>query len=334
MPYATHYLHLLDRFNIDYNVVYWDRLSLGRINDWTCYVDNKISHERTFRDYLKFTRFVKAHCNTNKYDKIIIFGVQLAFFLSNYIKNNYSGSFIWDIRDYHPLLHFFNVQSFIESSNFVSISSPGYTEWLPNSNKFLICHNLPTEYLCSPTASFAIKNIPLNISYIGALRDYKLQSSLINELAYNPKIHLSFHGRGNANDSISALIKKNNINNTFITHQYDHETEFKLYQEASIINSLIPQKGINNVTLIPNRVYRAAINNRPLLALKGTRTATTIARHKIGLVLDGIAGCDKHILNYIENIDCINFEKNCKNFISEAQSDNEFFSHRLLNFFD
>lgn len=334
MPYARHYLKVLNDLDIAYDIIYWDRFKLNEDESWLRYIDNKTGHARGFTDYIAFTSFVRKTCKSRNYKRVVLFGIQLAFFLSEFIKSNYKGNYIWDIRDYHFFANFFKLGDFVRSANFVAISSPGYLDWLPHSNNYIICHNHYEEINNNSTPKNSPPRYPLVISYIGALRDYNLHSSFIKEVSNSSQISLEFHGRGIANETLSKFTRKNNINNVYITGHYDPKDENTLYERASITNALIPISGINNKSLLPNRLYRSIINKRPLLTLKGTQTACIVSQHQIGLVLEKITDCKTHILNYISKFDESKFLQNSNNFISEVRLDNKKFTQRLIDFME
>lgn len=334
MPYARHYLEALNDLGVDYDIIYWDRFKLNENNNWLRYSDNKFGHARGFIDYILFSSFVKKSCASKKYNRVVLFGVQLAFFLSDFIRSNFKGNYIWDIRDYHFLAKFFNLENFVRSSNFVAISSPGFLDWLPRVSKYMTCHNLHEGIRSDalPLNSSLIDS--LVISYIGALRDFNLHSSFIKNLSNSSKINLRFHGRGTANEALTNFISKNNIDNAAITNHYDPKDENLLYDNATMINALVPNIGVNNKSLLPNRLYRSIINKRPVIALNGTRTASIVSQYRLGLVLDKIEGCENEILDFIYTFDSSIFSRNSKNFINDANSENIKFRQHLIDFME
>jgi hypothetical protein len=331
-PYAAHYLDVLISQPNEYEVLYWDRFNLNENSIWIRYEDKKIGHQRSFLDYIKFFNFAKKICRKNNYKKIIVFGVQLAFFFSNFLKENYKGRYVCDVRDYHILSNLFNFNDFIKSANFVAISSPGFLDWLPQSSNYKICHNLPNNFSKITSLTEISTEKPLIISYIGSLRDYHLHSSFANEISNSNNLYLKFHGDGTINKSLKIFLAKNKIKNAAVENKYHPDDEFTLYQRSSIINSLIPTSGINNTTLLPNRLYRSALSKRPLLSLKGTKTSNIIHKHQIGLVLEKISGCEDHIIKYMNNLDTDKLSINCENFISESAAENAKFRQHLINF--
>lgn len=88
MPYVEIYEKIFKENKIDYEIINWDRMHIEDIKSKLKYRDFKIGHQRNYFDYLKFRRFVIKKIDENKYNKVIIFGIQLSYFLKNYILKN------------------------------------------------------------------------------------------------------------------------------------------------------------------------------------------------------------------------------------------------------
>ena len=106
MPYLDNYLCVLSKIGIDYDLIVWDRFKIDNFNLFT-YQDKKIGHKREFFDYYKYSIYIKNILKKNEYEKCIIFGIQLSYFLSNYLSKFYKDNYIIDIRDYNILTHTF-----------------------------------------------------------------------------------------------------------------------------------------------------------------------------------------------------------------------------------
>src|SRR5699024_27060 len=106
MPYLENYTKVLDQNNKKYDIVMWDRFQLQEQEKYV-YRDKKTGHQRKVYDYLKYTRFVKKILKEDKYDQVIIFGLQLYFFLYKYLNKYYKNNYILDIRDYNKSIKLF-----------------------------------------------------------------------------------------------------------------------------------------------------------------------------------------------------------------------------------
>lgn len=333
MPYVDNYEKILINRNINYDKLIWDRFNIESSLDINIYRDIKVGHKRNYYDYYKYKQFVVKTLSANKYDKVIVFSLQLAYFLHDYLIKNYNERFILDIRDYNKIVKFFNLKKLIDYSAFVVISSPGFIKWLPKNKEYIINHNtsfcdlsklrkleVNTEERC------------ISIAYIGALRDYEININLINTLKNNDNYLIYYHGHGEICQDISCYLKKNNIHNVTVTGKYLREEEEKLYFDNNLINVLIPNNDINSKTLMPNRLYNAVISGKPVLSLEGNYVSEQVKKYCLGLVVSSFDNLDMKINEYMCNINQEKFETGQKLFFQEVINDNEHFKKRLLSF--
>ena len=252
MSYVSNYKNILNRNNVNYSVINWDRFQIENINREYKYRDKKIGHQRNYFDYLKYKHFIMKILNEKKYEKLIVFGLQLSHFLKKYLIKIYEGKYVIDIRDYNKVLKYSNPKKLIACSSFTVIPSPGYKKWLPESNKYVINHNTQMESL-EKLRDIDIKTDKqeINISNVGAIRDSKVNIELIKALSNNESINIYYHGEGIANRDINNYIKRNKIKNVFLTGRYNKENEEALYMKSNLMNVLRQNKGINDSTALP-----------------------------------------------------------------------------------
>lgn len=333
MPYLDNYESIIKLEQANYEILLWDRFHIEDVENKNVYRDLKIGHRRNYYDYLKYKRFILEKLNKNKYDKVVVFGLQLSHFLYRYLIRNYSDNFIVDIRDYNKIAKFTNLNRLIEESTFTVISSDGYRKWLPSSNKLIVNHNTKfnniddlkrTEIIESP------KN--LSISYIGSLRDYNINVLFINALQNHNNFILNYHGYGEINNRINNHLEKNNIGNVFLTGKYDRENEIGLYLKSDIINVLIPNDDINSKTLMPNRLYNAAIIGKPVIVYEGSFVAEQVEKYSLGIVIKSFNNLDDQIEEYLSKFDNSKYNTGREEFLFNATKDNNYFKKKLLEF--
>ena len=333
MPYIGNYEFVLKNKKVDYEIINWDRFGIENMNK-NVYKDSKIGHRRGLLDYYRYSKFIKSKLKTTKYDKLIIFGIQLAFFLQDILAENFRGKYIIDIRDYNRIIKYFNIEKTIEHSNFTVLSSPGYKEWLPERNNYVINHN--TQLNSIENLSKSNRNIKskemISINYIGSIRDYKVNVDFINSLKNNGSINLKYHGAGAINKDIESYLEFNSIKNVVFTGRYMKEEEQNLYINADIVNILIPTDTINSKTLLPNRLYNAAIYGKPVIALKGTYLAKIVDENHLGLVLSSFDNVEEAIMSYINSLNFDNYDRNRRAFLEKILEENNLFKIRLTEF--
>lgn len=332
MPYVKNYEQILIEEKIDYEIINWDRFKMEEISEYK-YRDNKIGHQRNYFDYLKYKRFLIKKLNGKQYDKIIVFGIQLSYFLKKILVRNYTGKYVIDIRDYNKILKLFlNFKKIIEGSMFIVLSSPGFKQWLPKSNRYLINHNTHFTKLADIKVLDKHQMERIKIANIGATRDFLINKKFINSLKNNRLFELKYHGDGVINNKIIKLIRENNIENVIITGRYEKEEEKILYEESDFINVLRYNDSINNKTALPNRLYNAAVYGKPLLAYKGTYLAEEIQRYNIGLVLKTM-NCTSNVLeNYLYNFNNKTYLEGRNSYFEKVVQDNNNFKIKLKEF--
>lgn len=305
MPYVENYINILNEIDLEYDIINWDRFKIEKESRFI-YRDSKIGHQRSFLDYFKYSRFLLNILKDKKYDNVIIFGIQLVFFLEGYLIKNYGNKYIIDIRDHNRVIKYFNIEKVINKSMYTVLSSPGYKEWLPKSNKYVINHNTKigslNELKNIETFELSIYN-KISVGCIGALRDYKINIDFIEALKNIQAINLNYHGEGDINKDISKYLIEHGIENVSLTGRYNKEEEPELYKKNNIINVLRYNDGINNKTALPNRLYSAAVYGKPMLGFEGTYLAEIIKEYNLGLIIDNFDNIEKELVAYFKNID-------------------------------
>ncbi len=332
MPYVDNYTKILEENNSNYTIINWDRFGIEETSEFT-YRDNKVGHQRNFFDYYRYYKFVANILNNNYFDKVIVFGLQMTFFLSRFLIKNYKSKYIIDIRDYNKILKIYNFIKAIENSAFTVISSPGYELWLPQSDKYLVNHNTQIKSISELVEPNLINmSDRINISCIGAIRDIKVNIDFINSLANSELINLYYHGEGDANDKIIKYLSDNCIDNVVFSGRYQRKDEASLYFKTDLINVLRDNDSINNYTALPNRLYNAVLYGKPMLALDGTYLAEIIEKYNLGLVIKSFKNIEEEINEYLGHFNIYEYDFGRNLFFKKVISQNRIFIQRLLRF--
>lgn len=331
MPYLSYYDNEIDS-NIEKKYIIWDRFSNEEKNsNKLIYKDGLKGHKRGVFSYLKYMSFLyrKLLRFESQEDKIVIFGFQTTFFLTPYLFFSKS-RYVIDIRDYHYLFRL--TPSFIfKKADFIAVSSPGYCELFNENVNCIICHNLYDYGIDLDTYSNYYKK-PINISYMGAIRDIDSQKTLINGLANKNDFIISFHGVGDIVPELKDYILKEDIANVDFTGRYDKNDESFFYKKASIVNMLRDNKSYNDRVALPNRLYSAAFFQRPSLCYEGTTLAKLVKEYSLGLCLSYEDNIEESLLNYFETFSYNNFKYSCNRFLEVIRKDQKLFQRKLSSF--
>lgn len=330
MPYLNNYTELLDDYQIDYDVINWNRFQMEETHPYV-FKDHKVGHQRNFIDYVRYRYFIKKILRENHYDKVIVFGLQLVYFLRRLLRKNYDGNFAVDIRDHNDILNYFTLAPIVEGAEFVALSSRGFMEWLPLSTKYIISHNTTFEAIpYAPKVSF--KDDLITIGYIGSIRDYYVNIQLIDQLKNNEYYLLNYHGEGHANQAIIKYIEEHDIQNVTLTGRYLKNDELGFYTSNDIINLLRDETDIYSRTALPNRLYNAVIVGRPLLVFSGTYLSEIVERYQLGLLIDRIETVEAKLQDYIKTFDYDAFVKGRQQFFDVVVEENQLFAECLKAF--
>lgn len=331
MPYIDNYKSVLKENYDEIIHIVWDRMGIEEMSDYV-FRDNKIGIQRNIYDYYKFYKFIIKILTKNKIDKLIIFGLQMSFFLKNYLIKHYKNNYIIDIRDYNKILKVFNPLQVVKGSAFTTISSPAYKKWLPTSDKYILNHNISIKDLNDLKDFRKIDLNNINISYIGSLANFDENKELINTLKNSKRIKLLFHGQGTINNLLEEYIKEMNIGNVHLFGRFNREQEESLYNEADFTNMLLYNKHINDETCLANRIYKSALYGKPIICFRGIYLSEIIEKYELGIVINSFDNLENTVLEYATRLDKNNYNKARISFLKDVIKDNDTFELHLDEF--
>jgi len=327
MPYLSNYTEILDG-KIDYDVINWDRFGDEEDSALT-YCDGKRGARRNFYDYIKFTKFAFKHLINNKYDMVIIFSLQLCFFMQMHLFNN-DIKYIIDIRDFHPLVKYIT-PSIFEKSEIVVISSPGFRSFLPKKVNSLINHNTRISSIEQISARVvSLKEYPLSIVNIGAARDADINRRLLLDLKNDKNFEIFYHGTGGCEAILQQFASDHGVGNVFFSGKYSRSEELELYKQSNFINVLRKNDSLNNYYALPNRLYYAPMLGVPLLGFEGTVLSSIIEKYGLGLIMDNHQTFKSQIISYISSYSQDVFDRNRRIFLRLAIDENEKFRNMVF----
>ncbi len=328
-PYINIYTKVLKDLRIDYDIVSWNRdgkdSSVGfQYNVRLPY--NTTNRVKKFKEYFSYCRFVQRICQSQNFDKLIVFGPQIGIFMGKYLRSKYNKRYIFDYRDLSieqsPIFSktFFKV---LDCAAAIFISSPGFKSCLPLGHKYNISHNFDIdkvyEAISSPQKECGFTR-GYNILTIGGIRDYDANIEVIDALADVHPFKMMFVGKGPASSQIEAYAISRNIGNITFKGFYKKEEEGKFIQESSFLNIYYP-KIISHSTALSNRFYNALIYKKPMLVTSGSIQGDYASRYGLGISVDNCSDIDKKLMQYVKNTNYTEFFNNCNNLLSQFVGD-------------
>ena len=339
-PYHKIYTNILDEEKIKYDVIFWDRESIGEDNGivYNYKSPKKSSKLRKIIDYYLFSRFVKKKLKLNKYDKVIIFGPQIGLFIYRFLKKNYFNNFILDYRDLSIEQRLPNLfKKLLNISSLICISSPGFLKCLPCGYNYIISHNFDiikvreVLQLDQVVIKNLFKNKKITISTIGGIRDYSQNEELINSFKNEKNFILKFIGKGIAEDDLKIFTENNKIFNVEFLGFYNKIEEPNFYENTDLINIYYP-KIISHATALSNRFYNGLIFKRPMLVTKDSIQGEFIEKYNLGLSINDCSNLNYQLNNFIKIFDHEIFIKNCNHLLNCFEKDYEKFEIELIKY--
>lgn len=341
-PYLNIYTQQLDKHNVEYDVLFWNRsneaLTLPQ-NYLFCNVASKEDQPAVTKliDFAKFRIWLKKQLKKAKYEKLIVLSTLSGIILYDVLKG-YKQKYLFDIRDYsYEFINLFYKieQTIIENSYATSISSPGFKNFLPGK-EYITAHNIQRNELQLNCKPFQKKNKgeALNLVWNGTMRYFNHQKSIIKQLANDPRFVLYFHGAGPELDQYKSFCAEIGANNVFFTGRYNNADKAGLLSNADLINnSYWIEKESEIKFAISNRFYDGLIYRIPQLVEENTYKADICSKYGVGIGLHTKTEnfADK-LYNWYFSINEDLFNDNCSKLLATVRADNEKFE-KSINMF-
>lgn len=335
LPYFRYYTDVLDKVKVTYEIITWDRLSLGPAGNHCFYYPSpyRISPVKKWFDFYKYSAFVKRILNSTHYDLIIVTTIVNTLFLGTFLIKKYLKQYIIDVRDYSPAVPLFEkkLKRICTNAKQVYISSPGWEKWLPRDINYILSHNVRmSDLLIESSAAYFNNKKQFRISTFGIIRDYKAQERIIDNLGHSDKFLLEYCGSGT--EYLRNYALRRNINNVRIHGRYRKEDEADIIKRADMINILLPRT-IAHDGAFSNRFYQALVYKKPVIVNEGNIQAEYVMKYHLGIVIKEDDNILERLLEYTSLYDSSVFELGCNEMIKIIKSDLMKFESSLIDLF-
>lgn len=333
IPYLKKYTDFMDKKKIDYEVIFWQREN-NKKYDYKSIIfkletDLSTPKHKKIYSFVKYRKFVLKTLKDKKYSKVIVLSTLMGILIYPDLIKNYKNKMIFDIRDftYENFNLFKKLElKIIQNSYSTVISSKGFYNFLPFSEKYTICHNILPDEIKHESKFVKKENNKITITFIGAIRHFKTDVKVIEEFAKDKRFKIVFHGFGSSYYDLKKYSKDLDV---ILTGKYDRKDKAKLLEDTDIINSYYDDNDIVNKFAISNKYYDAIIYKKPLWANPNTYMGKLAISQGIGLNCS--IDADAMYNEYIE-LDKKKFEKKCELILTEILEDEKIF-YKMLNSF-
>lgn len=340
-PYLCQYIEILEKHHIEYDVIYQDYeedTPYEADKHYICYPYRYNIHWPLLKKAYKtlgFCKYATSFVN-DEYKLVIIFTIQQIILSSLFIHQRRI-PVIFDIRDYSPIMRFPIVarciKKLINASVFTAISSRGFLQWLPDSNKYLLSHNITKAILeqnNDDDVRCTLDKPPYEILTIGQIRDYEANREIIGILGNNEKFVVKFAGFGAAYNELCQYAA--DLSNIIFTGRYNKADETKIIQKCDFVNIYMGED-VNSRTLTSNRFYNALLMRKPMIVRSGTYQAQIIKSYNLGVVVSSVDELLEKLDFYSSQFDRTQFNENCKTLIESISNDIRLFETTFIDKF-
>lgn len=347
-PYINKYTDILIRNNKDFEIIYWDRLnSPDAPKEWKSKVFNynsRLDKSKITKisDFLKFRKFVIQTIESQKYEKLIVLTTLTGIFLADKLLKNYSDNYILDIRDYsfekNPIYKKL-VSKLVEKSNFTTISSEGFKNFLPESKKYIKVHNFRHEDIMISTECARERwnaEEKIKISFLGSIRHFELDTKFIETFINDNRYILEYIGDGPHYVKLKKYIIENNYD-VNIPGRYHFKDKSNILQNVNLINGYYDDKEYINKFAVSNKFYDSLIYKIPLLVNKDVYLGDIVRENYLGITINLETHSEKssitnYIYEYLKEFDYNKFEKKCNEMLQDILLEDQIFEQKLSDF--
>lgn len=340
-PYVLPYIELLKQNSVSFDVLCQkSQMAIDVAGD------NVIGFEKEYDTnapgwkkvlmMLEQAKFAKRVIRKNGYGKVIVFTAQKGIFLSSFLMRHFSGKYVLDIRDYTPILRIplcnRVLKSVIDNSAYTVISSAGFKRWLPESEKYIVCHNTSFEMI-----EYGLNNHALDmigggkILIIGQIAYLESQIALINGLRDSSDFTLSFVGQGPASMPLQEYVEANKLQNVTFAGRYQKEEERRIVQDYDFI-SIFLLHSLNADSCMANRFYLSAVMRKPMIVVENSWQAEVAAKYGIGVIVEDAESLSEKLSEFIRNYDVDKYEAGCREYLATVKKDMNLWRSSILKF--
>ena len=323
------YTFILKNENIDFKIITWNRVGIDE-KDVIAFNFNESEDKGYFKRYLSYVKyrdFVVNELDKNVYDRVIVSTIAIGIILLPYLLEKYKRKYIFDIRDRSIVAEIFKnrFKSLIFYSFETVISSEGFKKWMPKNISYKLSHNFPYEHFNFKKRHIDFRDringsTQVKLTTIGSLRDYDVNSYLINQFKNKISFYLSFVGEGPASERLKEFAQKANVSNIEFAGRFQQGDEKELLKDSTILN-LLTSNDLNSLTLTTNRFYLSALLGIPMLVYSDTFQGKLCRRYKLGCVVDRDSNIYDKLFIYICSFNFEEFKNGCISFLNIVHDD-------------
>lgn len=321
-PYVCIYRKLLDKLNIKYDIISWNRSGKEEDAIQYNYCLKSRNPLQLIWAYYKFATFVKKQIKQNVYDKLIVFTPQSAIFLSDFLEKEYKGKYIFDYRDLSLEQKAYFKKPFVRvlKNSFANVvSSPGFKKYLPHGFDYVISHNFDVDNVrdaLNKEKVLELNQQPIEILTIGGIRDYESNLQIIKNTVNVAGFIVRFVGEGPSAVALKNTAEELNAKNILFEGYYPKDKEKYYINKTTFLNIYYPRKASHDSAL-SNRFYNSLIYGKPMITTANTLQGDYASKYGVGLAMENCNNLPGVLKEYLKNLDSKRYQLNCKTLLKE-----------------
>lgn len=274
-PYISPYTHLLEKMNIKYNIIYFDRDGVNEKNEKVIPVSwNK--GKSKIKNFISFSRIARKIIIQNKYDKLIILTTVPGVLLLPVLGHKYNKNYVIDIRDYTLEKYFIFrclEKCLIKNATVRVISAPGFKRFLPAAD-YVLCHN--TTYDFTKKISSIKMNETIVIGYVGTIT-YANQCKLLIDLVKNDsRFCFYFYGNDISGNQITQSIIDAHSDRIKYLGAYNPNDKDSIIKSVDILFNAYGNNSEKLLYAISNKFYDSIYYMKPVITSPNTEMSSLL----------------------------------------------------------
>lgn len=333
MPYMHFYLDTLRNINnIEFELIFWDRdgkpdaqipKQISRAYKFEAHLEEQLPFRKKLKFFYRYRKFAINVLKKTHYDKIIVLHTTPGLTLFDYLLVHYRNKYIFDFRDIsyeYIFIYRKLVGILVKKSAITYVSSDAFRKFLPKLKKIYTVHNYLEDSLnhiglCDKNCRE--RNI-LRIGFWGFVRQFDINKILMDAIGNDRRFELHYYGRmQQAGRNMEAYARSQGYSNVFFHGAYMPNQRYNFAINTDIIHNIY-DLGYTTGNALGNKYYDGIIFGIPQICTSGSNMGQLVSDQGIGITVGLEETCiaDK-IWNYYNHIDFFEFEKKCKDIISQ-----------------
>ncbi len=327
--YNGYYLQEIEKNHMSYDVIYFERYKMDETageNEFLFkeYCPTGGNNFKKIGTMLRLAHYIRKKLREGQYKGVIVFTSVPAIMIYDVLLSKYKNRYLLDIRDYtheSNRAYFALEKKLVEHSFATVISSRGFLRFLPESDKYILTHNIMPDNMVSAHKNIREKS-KISLGYVGSIRYYDANCDMIRQFGNDPLVQLDYYGTVTQNCDLKGYAKEHGISNVHFHGRYRNEEKRKIYESIDVINSVYGTESLETTTLTPNRLYDGVLYNCPVIVSKGTYLEELVNKYQLGFAADAKTDDIPQMLReYLKDFDEEEFRKHCREFLEEVEKD-------------